>query len=109
MLALPGGDAPRSDLHGLLAETGYAVVATSRWGVNDALDAPMATVRRCTVRGEPSAELFAAIVRGSAWLGAKKRFRESTLAFVRSTLGPTRYARWRRRFLDAGRVGAASR
>lgn len=102
MLALPGGDAPRRELRGMLVDEGYAVVATSRWGVNrgDRTGHPL-YVRRCTIRGEPSDAAFMAIARGNAWLALKKRSRESMLAALRSSLGPTRYARWRRRVLDA--------
>lgn len=100
-LAFPGGDAPRPELRHVLHEEGYEVVGTSRWGRN----APAATstpryVRRCTVRGAPSRDEFTAVVTGDAWLSMKKQARERVLAFVRASLGPSRYARWRRGFLD---------
>lgn len=102
MIALPGGDAPRASLRGLFGEEGYRVVATSRWGINGGVrDSSLLYVRRCTVRGEPDAAAFAAIVRGSGWLRMRKRARERVLALLRSSLGPTRYARWRRGVLDA--------
>lgn len=102
MLALPGGDAPRRELRGIMHDEGFSVVATSRWGINrDVAGAEPLYVRRCTVRGESSDANFLAVVRGSTWLRLKKRTRENVLAFVRSSLGPTRYARWRRGFLDA--------
>jgi peptidoglycan/xylan/chitin deacetylase (PgdA/CDA1 family) len=101
MIAFPGGDAPRVALRGLLAEEGYEVVATSRWGTNAARDEPMPRyIRRCTVRGQPSVSTFAAMVMADRWLSLKKQAREGVLAFMRSSLGPSRYARWRRRFLD---------
>ena len=104
MLALPGGDAPRRNLRGMIAEEGYTVVATSRWGVNRAnANAAPLYLRRCTVRGEPSDPAFVAIASGDSWLSLKKRTRESLLAAIRSSLGPTRYARWRRRVLDSAR------
>jgi peptidoglycan/xylan/chitin deacetylase (PgdA/CDA1 family) len=108
MIAFPGGDAPQPSLSGLLAETGYEVVATSRWGRNpaQARGEPW-YIRRCTVRGSPSDATFSAIVQGDRLLSAKRRAREGLLAFLRSSLGPSRYARWRRRFLDAGASGTA--
>jgi len=101
MIAFPGGDAPRAELRHLLADTGYEVVATSRWGRNPTRDDRTPRyIRRCTVRGSPSDALFSAIVTGNRLLGMKKQARERVLAFVRSSLGPSRYAGWRRRFLD---------
>jgi peptidoglycan/xylan/chitin deacetylase (PgdA/CDA1 family) len=102
MLALPGGDAPRSGARRLLVEEGYAIVATSRWGTNGPkADGSPLYVRRCTIRGEPEASVFRAVAAGDRWLSMKKRSREGVLAFIRSSLGPTRYARWRRGILDA--------
>lgn len=102
MLALPGGDAPRQSLRRLLAEEGYAVIATSRWGINDARSSTVPRyVQRCTIRGELSDQQFLAIVHGDLWLRMRKRARESTLAVLRRSLGPKRYARWRRELLDA--------
>lgn len=100
MIALPGGDAPRADLRGLLAAEGYEVVATSRWGSNSLRDDAMPRyIKRCTVRGTPDDAFFAATVTGAPWLTLKKQTRERVLALVRSTLGASRYARWRRGFL----------
>lgn len=101
-LALPGGDAPRDELWPLIAEAGYRLVATSRWGVNGV---PLArrnglpVVRRCTVRGEQASDLFERVARGDRWLAAKRGTREWVLATLRRAAGPTRYARWRRRVL----------
>jgi len=101
MLALPGGDAPRRELRDMIIEEGYAVVATSRWGVNRAATAGRPLyVRRCTIRGEPSDASFLAIARGDRWLTFKKRTRERILATLRSSVGPTRYTRWRRAVLN---------
>jgi hypothetical protein len=110
MLALPGGDAPRPDLRRVMHEEGFTVVATSRWGINrsSSTDSVPMYVRRCTVRGEPDDALFSAVVRGSGWLRLKKRSRERFLAFVRSSLGPSRYARWRRGLLNAASSNGAS-
>jgi peptidoglycan/xylan/chitin deacetylase (PgdA/CDA1 family) len=106
MLALPGGDAPRRDLRTLLLEEGYTVIATSRWGINrgPVTGEPLA-VRRCTIRGELTPQAFAAIARGDRWLAFQKCGREVVLATIRSSLGPTRYARWRRRLLNVAGGG----
>lgn len=104
MIALPGGDAPRTALRRIIAEEGYEVVAMSRWGTNGPLDARKPfNVKRCTVRGNPDDATFSAIVRGDAWLKIRKQAREHVLAFVRASLGPSRYARWRRSVLNNGR------
>ena len=99
-MALPGGDAPRRALRPLLARAGYAVVATSRWGTN-ASGRPETPVwiRRSTVPG-PAGE-FQRVLAGDVGLAARRRTRESVLGALRAMLGPSRYARWRRRFLDA--------
>ncbi len=93
MLALPGGDFPPSRLRRIVWESGYRVVATSRWGSN--------RVRRCTVRGMPSPEHVRRILAGERWLGGQRRLREAVLSAMRRSLGPSRYARWRRHVLDA--------
>src|SRR5688572_10973868 len=108
MIAFPGGDAPRPALRALLAETGYEVIGTSRWGRNAAIDESRPRyIKRCTVRGEPHRDAFTAVVTGDAWLSAKKQTRERVLAFIRASLGPSRYARWRRGFLDQARRAEA--
>jgi peptidoglycan/xylan/chitin deacetylase (PgdA/CDA1 family) len=101
MIAFPGGDAPRSRLRGLLEQEGYAVVATSRWGRNSPTrEVGHRYIRRCTVRGQPADAEFRAILTGDAWLSVRKQARERVLAFVRASVGPSRYARWRRGLLD---------
>lgn len=101
MIALPGGDAPRAELRPLFAQEGYTVIATSRWGVNFASnDETPRSIRRCTVRGEPTDDAFLSIATGDPWLGLRKHAREGALGFMRRSLGPTRYARLRRLFLD---------
>lgn len=101
-LALPGGDAPRRALRPLLAEAGYRLVATSRWGANAAGDeAPTRWVLRCTVAGAVAPARFADVVRGSASVSRSRWIRERLLGALRRTLGPSRYARIRRRVLDA--------
>jgi peptidoglycan/xylan/chitin deacetylase (PgdA/CDA1 family) len=102
-LALPNGDRPRGGLR-VFQQAGYAVVATSTWGRNRVpwTEHPgVQIVRRCTVRGRPSRKEFRAIFTGNIWLGARRRLRESTLNALRAAVGPTRYAGWRRGFLDA--------
>jgi peptidoglycan/xylan/chitin deacetylase (PgdA/CDA1 family) len=105
-LALPGGDRPRRSLRPVLRAVGYRVIATSRWGVNrlNGADSDLLWVKRCTVRGEPGSDYFSRVLRGDAWLGFKRVTREATLAKLRETLGPTRYARWRSRLLDTVRT-----
>ena len=104
MLAFPGGDAPRRRLRGLLADCGYEVIATSRWGRNypTSSEGPR-HVKRCTVLGDPPRSEFVDVVTGNRWLGLRKQARERMLASIRAVLGPSRYARWRRAFLDATR------
>jgi peptidoglycan/xylan/chitin deacetylase (PgdA/CDA1 family) len=100
-LALPGGDPPRAGLRGALAEAGYTVIATSRWGVNRHWGEPGPVwVRRCTVRGTVPAADFRRILEGDRLLGWRRRLREGALGGLRTSMGPSRYARWRRRFLD---------
>lgn len=107
-IALPGGDFPRRGLRGLIGSAGFRTVATSRWGVNRPATGATGVrlVRRCTVRGAPSRRSFGRLLRADPWLVTRRRLRESALGALRSALGPTRYARWRRRFLDA-RAGTA--
>lgn len=104
MLALPGGDFPPSGLRRMVSESGYRVVATSRWGSNRAV-APAGTeplyLRRCTVRGMPTPEHVRRVLAGDRWLGGQRRLREAVLSAVRRSLGPSRYARWRRHVLEA--------
>lgn len=102
MIALPGGDAPRPALHRLFHEEGYRVVATSRWGMNRrAGNGDVRFIRRCTVRGAFDESMFVATAEGNSWLGLRSKARELALGALRRSLTPTRYARWRRRFLDA--------
>lgn len=96
MIALPGGDLPRRPLRSVFADEGYEVVATSRWGVNRLAPGSPSYVRRCTVRASPDDGTFAATVLGNPWLAARRGMREHVLGAIRRTLGPTRYARWRR-------------
>jgi len=103
MLALPGGDWPSLRARGLLPEIGYRTVATSRWGVNRAAHGrgTARIVRRCTVQGSPPLDYFKRVMAGDAWLASRRRVREAVLGRLRSTIGPSRYHRWRRSVLDA--------
>jgi hypothetical protein len=60
-------------------------------------------VRRCTVRGEPDQREFARLLGRDPWLFARRRARETVLGALRSALGPTRYARWRRQIIGLAR------
>ena len=101
-LALPGGDSPRSGLQPILREVGYRIIATSRWGINAPRPSPTSQVwvKRCTVRGSMPPADFRAIVEGDRWLSLQKAMREGALRVLRQSLGPTRYAKFRRGFLD---------
>ena len=102
-LALPGGDAPRTSLRALLPEAGYHAVATSRWGANADPPGPGAPhfIRRCTVGRAADATELQRVLSFDPALFVRRRARGAVLGAVRRALGPTRYARWRRRFLDA--------
>jgi peptidoglycan/xylan/chitin deacetylase (PgdA/CDA1 family) len=104
-IALPAGDAPKLRLRGLLAEAGYGVVATSRWGSNPEVGVRSAGapiwIRRCTAPRVSSPELAHRIVTGDARLTAVRYPREAVLNGIRAALGASRYAKWRRRVLDA--------
>jgi len=102
-IALPGGDAPGRSLRHLIGDAGYRVVATSRWGMNQGVDSSDRSprwIRRCTVRGDITREMACRFIAGDRWLALARRPREAALGGIRSGLGPTRYARWRRRLLD---------
>jgi peptidoglycan/xylan/chitin deacetylase (PgdA/CDA1 family) len=100
-LSLPGGDFPRRRFHGVIAESGYRVLCTSVWGRNP--PGPVTgrpPVKRCTIRGAMAPDEFTRIIAGDPWLDAARGFRGNLLNLVRSTIGPSRYSRWRRSFLD---------
>lgn len=104
MLALPGGDFPPSGLRCIVRESGYHVVATSRWGTNRGR-APAGTeplyLCRCTVQGAPGPGYVRRILAADRWLGGQRRLREAVLRAMRRSIGPSRYARWRRQVLNA--------
>lgn len=106
VISLPNGDHPRRSARHLLAETGYKHVATSSWGTNR-LTVPTvrsgspAYYKRCPIQGVAPIDHFKRVVLGDPLISAKRRARDSVLRSVRRILGPTRYARQRRKFLDA--------
>lgn len=101
-ISLPGGNAPRRRLRSELADSGYRWVAGSRWGRNASNRTASATgpwLRRCTMRGAMTPQEARRILVGDpsdAWRGRK----EAVLNGTRALLGASRYARWRRWFLD---------
>ncbi len=105
-ISLPNGDFPRRPVRSLLAEIGYQLVGTSRWGANpvdgsvSGTDSPV-FVRRCTIRGAAPIGYFKQVLSGDPWLAVRRRLRYGLLRAVRTTLRPSRYARWRRRLLNA--------
>lgn len=99
-IAFPGGDAPASRLRHLLAAAGYTVVVGTRWGRNADPPPPDRFIRRCTVRGSITAEEARRFVNADPWLAMAMHPREAALRSLRSTLGASRYERWRRRFLN---------
>ncbi len=100
-VAFPGGDAPRRALRNVLWEAGYRVAVGTRWGRNADGAQPGHFIQRCTVRGDISAAEAKRYVNGDRWLAMRMFPREMVLRSLRASLGPSRYARWRRRFLDA--------
>jgi peptidoglycan/xylan/chitin deacetylase (PgdA/CDA1 family) len=102
-ISLPGGNQPRRGLSHLLEEAGYRVVAGSRWGRNPHPTPHVSRrlLRRCTMRATVSSSDAQELIRPNAWRDAARFGRESALNTVRATLGASRYASWRKSFLDA--------
>jgi peptidoglycan/xylan/chitin deacetylase (PgdA/CDA1 family) len=99
-LALPGGDVPRHWNADDYRRVGYDCVATSRPGPNaDAGVDATPFVRRYTVRRETSDERLRRQALASESAYAIEGLRQAALGALRTALGPTRYARWRRRVL----------
>lgn len=102
-ISFPGGNAPRWRLRHLLGECGYRLVAGSRWGTNRGrrgLD-HRRPLYRCTMRGAISAAEARYILGSPTLLSLRTCSKELALNTVRAAIGPSRYARWRRRFLDS--------
>ncbi|HEY0674215.1 MAG TPA: polysaccharide deacetylase family protein [Longimicrobiales bacterium] len=99
-LAFPGGDPPAPALRHLIEATGYRLAVGSRWGTNrGAVSAGF--VRRCTARGEITEQHAQRILSADWSLAFRWTAKEATLRRLRSVLGASRYARWRRTLLDA--------
>ncbi len=104
-ISLPNGDWPPRPLRYLLPACGYRVVGTSQWGSNPATAGSLVGgdpihIRRCTVRGAPSEDYFKRVLLGDHRLRVGRVLRDGVLRGVRTTLRPSRYARWRRTFLN---------
>ena len=100
-IAFPGGDPPARSLRRLLREAGFTVALGTRWGMNgDGASDPLRPLKRCTVRGVTDRAWAERVIAGDAVLSIQNWPRESLLRSVRSSLGPTRYSRWRRWLLD---------
>jgi peptidoglycan/xylan/chitin deacetylase (PgdA/CDA1 family) len=105
-LALPGGDAPRHENAELVAALGYRNVVTSVWGTNPlaALDNEVpAVVRRYTVRQDTTLERFSELALGRSPWWSREGLRLRALHGARRIIGPPRYSRWRKKFLQAVR------
>lgn len=101
-IAFPGGDPPTRRYHYLMRDTGYRVAVGTRWGTNaDAAPDLARFIKRCTVRGDVTPDQARRYVAADPLLALTHGPKEAVLRTLRSTLGASRYARWRRRFLDA--------
>ncbi|MGE3595695.1 MAG: polysaccharide deacetylase family protein [Dehalococcoidia bacterium] len=103
-LALPGGDAPKRAFRHALTEAGYGVIATSRWGRNSAAatgPGELRWLRRCNIPRDITDSLARRILSADPRLTVSQYSREAVLNGLRNLLGASRYARWRRRVLDA--------
>jgi peptidoglycan/xylan/chitin deacetylase (PgdA/CDA1 family) len=98
-IAFPGGDAPKRGLRYVIQTAGYQIAVGTRWGMNRD-GRRRGFVKRCTVRGELTTDFAQRVVGADPWLAASWVAKEATLRRLRSTLGASRYARWRRTFLD---------
>ena len=103
-LALPNGDAPQGDA-AVFGECGYRWVATSRWGANRGRGDQLQRVRRYTVRRSTPLQELDRLARARASALSPEGVRLELLGTLRTLVGPTRYAHWRRAVLQ--RVGAA--
>lgn len=102
-IAFPGGDPPASALRFMIREAGYRTAVGTRWGTNaDGVMriTPRPFVRRCTARGEITADMARRVVDADPLLRLRWTAKEGALRRLRRMLGASRYARWRRQFLD---------
>jgi peptidoglycan/xylan/chitin deacetylase (PgdA/CDA1 family) len=100
-IAFPGGDMPHPSLRPLLFDLGYQTAVGSRWGYNLDRRDPREFVKRCSAKGDISVEMARRTIHADAMLHAQHLIRESALRGLRSAIGAGRYARIRRRVLDA--------
>jgi peptidoglycan/xylan/chitin deacetylase (PgdA/CDA1 family) len=98
-LALPGGDSPRGWSAADYQSAGYRWIATSRWGLARDDESPF--IRRYTVRRATPEDTIRRMVAGLVPDYSAEGLRLTALHGVRSLLGASRYARWRRRVLSA--------
>ncbi len=86
------------------ARLGYGCVATSQWGPNRPPARRSADgvtfVRRYTVRRETPDGLLRRLALAEAPALGLEGLRQTALHWLRSTVGATRYARWRREALQ---------
>jgi peptidoglycan/xylan/chitin deacetylase (PgdA/CDA1 family) len=101
-IAFPGGDPPARALRHVMRDVGYDIAVGTRWGVDtdDSTSVRRGFIHRCSMRGWLTPPMARRIVTADPWLAVSYLAKESTLRRVRATLGPTRYAVWRRRVLD---------
>ena len=104
-IALPGGDAPRGWRAEDYAALGYRCVATSRWGPNRRVvasppDAVHVVLRYTVRRDTPEARLKRLALAVESKYGPEG-LRYMLTHSLRTTMGATRYSRWRRRALTA--------
>ena len=102
-IAFPGGDAPARRLTHVIADSGYRVSVGTRWGRNPDVNGSRRIdefVKRCTVRGETTEAMAQRIITADPTLALSWVAKEALLRRLRSSLGASRYARWRRVVLD---------
>jgi peptidoglycan/xylan/chitin deacetylase (PgdA/CDA1 family) len=95
-ISLPNGDHPRGGALAAAQATGYRWVATSRWGPNRK-SPDVLLIRRYTVRRSTTLGTFDEFVRQPPGIWSLEGVRLFALERIRSMLGVSRYARWRRR------------
>lgn len=103
-LALPGGDTPRGWVAADYARLGYRCVATSCWGPNRLAAGLLPPdgvrfVRRYTARRETTDDLLRRLALAKVSAYGWEGVRQAVLHVLRSTVGASRYAGWRRRAL----------
>ena len=97
-ISLPNGDAPRGGALATARSLGYRWVATSQWGPNRG-DTRDGLARRYTVRHATTLPEFNALVVEQPSVLSREGLRLAMLHRLRSLLGTSRYARWRRQVM----------